>query len=96
MHPFVKHSTSTITMAEDTKPAAPAAKTPPSRELLQKHINNVKAETLKLVGTNKLNPYLYIKRNITPVEDELAAAKDITSALADKVIALKAAVLPKD
>ena len=83
-------------MAEDTKPAAPTAKTPPSRELLQKHINNVKAETLKLVGTNKLNPYLYIKRNITPVEDELAAAKEVTSALADKVIALKAAVLPKD
>lgn len=90
-------------MAEDTKTTAtpdakapPAAKTPPSRELLLKHINNVKAETLKLVGTNKLNPYLYIKRNITPVEDELAAAKDITSALADKVIALKAAVLPKD
>lgn len=95
MHPSVKHSTSTITMAETTTPAVPA-KTAPSRELLQKHIANIKAESLKLAGSHKINPYMYIKRNITPVEEELAAAKEITTALADKVIALKPAVLPKD
>ncbi len=72
-----------------------SAKTIPSRELLVKHLNNLKAETLKLVGTDKINPYLYIKRNITPIEEELAAAKEITQPLVDKVMSLKAATLPK-
>jgi len=90
-------------MAEETKTTAtpeakapPAAKTLPSRETLQKHIASVTADTLKLAGTNKLNPYLFVKRNITPVADELAATKDITETLANKVLALKAAVLPKE
>ena len=75
---------------------AEATKTVPSRELLQKHLAAIKAESLKLAGSHKINPYLYIKRNIAPVEEELTSAKEITQALADKVLALKPAVLPKD
>lgn len=77
-------------MAESA-PAKPAA---PSREALTKHLESVKAETLKLVGTVALNPYLYIKRNVTPLEQELTSAKDISSDLAARITALKPAVLP--
>ena len=77
-------------MAETSAPAKP---TTPSRESLVKHIEAVKAETLKLVGTVALNPYLYIKRNVTPLEQELASAKDVSPELAAKIVALKPAVL---
>lgn len=74
----------------------PAKPTPPSRESLVKHLESVKAETLKLVGTTELNPYMYIKRNVTPLEQELAAAKEISPELAARITAVKpAALAPK-
>jgi len=78
-------------MAETPAPVKP---TTSSRESLVKHIESIKAETLKLVGTVALNPYLYIKRNVTPLEQELASTKDISPELAAKIVALKPAVLP--
>lgn len=76
-------------MAE-TSTAKPTA---PSRESLVKHLESVKVDTLKLVGTTELNPYMYIKRNVTPLEQELAAAKDISTDLAARIVTVKPAVL---
>lgn len=80
----------------DTAKAPEPTKAPstPSKDSLLKHIEQVKLETLKLVGTSALNPYMYIKRNVTPVEEELRAAKEVSPALSTKVQALKAAALP--
>jgi hypothetical protein len=84
-------------MAEDTKekdPTPPPAPKVPSRESLVAHLATAEKNTLALVGTNLFNPYLYVKRNIKPLQDELSKAEAISSELAAKILAVKAAVLP--
>lgn len=70
-------------------------KTPPSRDALLKHLKTVENESLKLEGSPKINPYLYVKRNVTPLVEEVNKAKEITSELANKVLAVKPCVEPK-
>jgi len=97
-----------LSMSETTAPVNPPvvvvppapAKTPPvppipSRASLVKHLASCKEETLQLVGTTLLNPYMYVKRNITPLEAELLAAETVTQDLADRIFKVKAAVLPE-
>jgi len=79
-------------MAETPTPAAPKVA---SRESLVAHLKKAEADTLALVGTTLLNPYLYVKRNITPLREALDKAETITPELAAQIQAVKAAVLPK-
>lgn len=82
----------TITMAETPKVETPKVA---SRESLVAHLKKAEADTLLLVGTTLLNPYLYVKRNITPLREALDKAETITPELAAQIQAVKAAVLPK-
>lgn len=80
-------------MAETVTP--PTAPKLPSRESLVAHLKKCETETLALVGTNKMNPYLYVKRNITPLAEQLSKAETITPELANAIQSVKAATLPK-
>lgn len=69
-----------------SEPSAP--KTPTKAELL-KHLDDLENKAVTARGQNNFNPFLWIKRNVTPLREEVEAAKDITLPLASKVMSTK-------
>lgn len=64
----------------------------PSKDALLKHLESVKAESLKLAGNPTINPYLYVRDTIDPVVAKVKAATTMTKELAAEVLAVKACV----
>lgn len=61
----------------------------PTREELLKHLDDLENKAIVAKGQNNFNPFLWIKRNVTPLRKEVEAAKDITLPLGAKVMSVK-------
>ena len=67
----------------------------PSKEALLKHLESVKAESLKLAGNPTINPYLYVRDVVTPAVTKVTAAVTVTKELAAEILAIKPCVAQK-